>query len=62
MAGFATGFRGFQFEYEYTNDRAIIVYSNGAVANPQFALRNSLPRLKSRVRFEREKPLTTIIY
>lgn len=37
-AGLATGFRGFQIEYEYTNDRAIIVYSNGAAANPQFAI------------------------
>lgn len=37
-AGLATGFRGFQIEYEHTNDRAIIVYSNAAAANPQFAI------------------------
>lgn len=60
--GLATGFRGFQTEYKYTNDCAIIVYSNGAVANPQFALCNSPSRLKCRVRFDREKPLTTTIY
>ena len=34
----STTYRGFNIEYEYTNDRAIIVYSNGGAANPKFAI------------------------
>jgi hypothetical protein len=34
----STTYRGFQIEYEHTNDRAIIVYSNGGAANPKFAI------------------------
>ena len=30
-------FCDFRIECKYTNDRAIVVYSSGAVANPQFA-------------------------
>jgi hypothetical protein len=34
----STTYRGFNIEYEYANDRAIIVYSNGGAANPKFAI------------------------
>ena len=37
-AGLAAGSRGFLIEYDRINNRAIIVYSIGVIANPQFAL------------------------
>jgi Tfp pilus assembly protein PilX len=36
--GLSTATRGFQIAYEHANDRAIIVYANGAAANPQYAI------------------------
>jgi Tfp pilus assembly protein PilX len=38
MIGLSTATRGFQIAYEHTNDRAIIVYANGAAANPKYAI------------------------
>ncbi|MGB5079586.1 MAG: hypothetical protein WBO23_02455 [Burkholderiales bacterium] len=38
QTGLSTTYRGFQIEYEYANDRAIIVYSNGGARNPKFAI------------------------
>lgn len=38
QAGMNTTFRDFQIAYEYQNDRAMIVYSNGGAANPKFAI------------------------
>jgi len=36
--GMSNTFRDFQIAYEYQNDRAMIVYSNGGAANPKFAI------------------------
>lgn len=40
QTGMNNTFRDFQIAYEYQNDRAMIVYSNGGAANPKFAIWN----------------------
>lgn len=38
QTGLSTTNRNFQIAYEYQNDRAMIVYTNGGAANPKFAI------------------------